>query len=109
MGIGNCRCSEILIEDKASGTQVLQTLRRVGGLPIRGWEPEKDKLTRVYDAIPQIAAGNIELPESENHKISREFLAESDSFSSDDSHEHDDMIDMMTMAIDSAFTQHGYF
>lgn len=109
MGIGNCRCSEILIEDKASGTQVLQTLRRVGGLPIRGWEPEKDKLTRVYDAIPQIAAGNIELPESENHKISREFLAESDAFSSDDSHEHDDMIDMMTMAIDSAFTQHGYF
>lgn len=109
MGIGNCRCAEILIEDKASGTQVIQTLHRVGGLPIRGVIPERDKLTRVYDAIPQIAAGNIELPENENHKISREFLAEADAFSSDDSHEHDDMVDMMTMAIDNAYTRHGYF
>ena len=109
MGIGNCRCAEILIEDKASGTQVIQTLRRVGGLPIRGVIPEKDKLTRVYDAIPQIAAGNVELPVNEQHKISHEFLAEADAFSSDDSHEHDDMVDMMTMAVDNAYTRHGYF
>jgi len=108
-GIGNCRCNEILIEDKASGMQLIQQIRRIGGLPIRAVKPEKDKLSRVYDVIPQIAAGNVELPENENNKISREFLAESDAFSSDDSHEHDDMIDMMVYAIDNAYTRRGYF
>ena len=109
MGIGNCRCSEIMIEDKASGMQLIQQLRRVGGLPIHAITPEKDKLSRVYDVIPQIAAGNVELPESENHPISREFLAESDSFSADDSHEHDDMVDMAVYAIDKAFFRKGMF
>ncbi len=108
-GIGNCRCSEILIEDKASGMQLIQQLKRIGGLPIRPVKPEKDKLSRVYDVIPQIAAGNIELPESENHKISKEFLAEADSFSSDDSHDHDDMVDMMVYGIDNAYVKRGYF
>lgn len=109
MGIGNCKCAEILIEDKASGTQILQQLRRVGGLPIRGVIPEKDKLSRVYDAIPQIAAGNVELPINEDNVISKEFIAEADSFTADFTHLHDDMIDMMTMAIDNAFSRHGYF
>ena len=108
-GIGNCRCSEIMIEDKASGMQLIQQLKRVGGLPIHAITPEKDKLSRVYDVIPQIAAGNVELPESENHPISREFLAESDAFSADDSHEHDDMIDMAVYAIDKAFFHKGMF
>lgn len=108
-GIGNCRCSEIMIEDKASGMQLIQQLKRVGGLPIHAITPEKDKLSRVYNVIPQIAAGNVELPESENHPISREFLAESDAFSADDSHEHDDMIDMAVYAIDKAFFHKGMF
>lgn len=109
IGIGMCHCTEIIIEDKASGMQLIQHLKRIGGLPIRPFTPEKDKLSRVYDVIPQIAAGNVELPESENNAISREFLAESDSFSADMSAEHDDMVDMMTMAIDKAFVKRGYF
>ena len=108
-GIRTCRCSAVYIEDKASGTQVIQELRRVGGLPIMPVIPEKDKLTRTLDAVPQIAAGNVELPESENHQISKEFLAESDAFSMDDSHAHDDMVDMMTMAVSEAFNAKGYF
>lgn len=108
-GIRTCRCSAVYIEDKASGTQVIQELRRVGGLPIMPVIPEKDKLTRTLDAVPQIAAGNVELPESENHAISKEFLAESDAFSMDDSHAHDDMVDMMTMAVSEAFNSRGYF
>lgn len=108
-GIGSCRCSAIYIEDKASGTQVIQMLRRKGGLPIMPVIPEKDKLTRVLDVIPQIAAGNVELPESDRHPISAEFLAESDAFSADDSHLHDDMVDAMTMGINQAYSQKGYF
>ena len=109
VGIGSCRCSAIYVEDKASGTQVIQQLRRVGGLPIMPVIPEKDKLTRVLDVVPQIAAGNVELPESENHPLSKEFLAESDAFSADDSHAHDDMVDMMVMAVMQAYNQRGYF
>ena len=109
MGLGSCKCSAIYIEDKASGTQVIQMLRRKGGMPIMPVIPEKDKLTRVYDVIPQIVAGNVELPESENHQISREFLSEADAFSADDSHAHDDMVDAMTMGINQAFNQRGYF
>lgn len=108
-GIGMCPCTEIHIEDKASGTQVIQMLSRIGGLPILPFVPEKDKLARVYDAIPQIVAGNVELPINDQSPISKEFLAESDAFSSDFSHAHDDMIDMMTMAVACSYNAVGYF
>lgn len=108
-GIGNCRCTEIRIEDKASGMQLIQQLRRIGGMPIRPFTPEKDKLSRVYDAIPQMAAGNVELPVDENNEISKKLLAELVAFSADDTHAHDDLVDMTTMAIDVAYTKKGYF
>ena len=109
MGIGSCRCSAIYIEDKASGTQVIQTLRRKGGLPVMPVKPEKDKLTRALDAIPQIAAGNIELPESENHPLSKEILVDIVGFSADMSHKFDDSVDCMLYAIDAAYNTRGYF
>jgi len=109
MGIGSCRCSALYVEDKASGTQVIQQLRRVGGLPIMPVIPEKDKYTRVLDVLPQIAAGNVELPESDQHPMTKELLMECDAFSADDSHLHDDLVDMTTMAITQQFTYKGYF
>lgn len=109
MGVGMCRCTEMVIEDKASGMQAIQDLKRIGGLPIRPYVPEKDKYQRVEDVLPQIAAGNVELPVSENHPISHELIAEADAFSADLSHLHDDMIDMMVMAVDRAFVKRGYF
>ena len=45
----------------------------------------------------------------QNHKISREFLAEADAFSADMSADHDDMVDMAVYAIDRAFVKKGYF
>ena len=109
MGVGMCRCTELVIEDKASGMQAIQDLKRIGGLPIRPYVPEKDKYQRVEDILPQIAAGNVELPVSENHPISHELIAEADAFSADLSHLHDDMIDMTVMAVDRAFVKRGYF
>jgi len=108
-GIGTCRCSAIYIEDKASGTQVIQQLRRVGGLPIMPYAPEKDKLSRALDAVPQVAAGNVELPDSPQHPITKEFLRELNNFTADGSALHDDQVDMMTMAVSEAFNQRGYF
>ena len=108
-GIGNCKCCKIIIEDKASGMQLIQQLRRQGGLPIVGVTPLKDKLSRVYDILPQIAAGNVELPENENNAISKTLLAETDAFSEDGSHKHDDIVDMMAYGVDEAFARHGIF
>lgn len=108
-GIGSAKLTKIIIEDKASGTQVIQQLSRNLGLPIIPFIPEKDKLTRTMDAIPQIVAGNIELPDNDRHPISATLLREADAFAADFSHKHDDLIDMTCMAIDDAFNQKGFF
>ncbi len=108
-GIGTCRCSSIIIEDKASGTQLIQSLMRKGGLPIQRVIPEKDKYTRVMNAVPQLAAGNIELPENDKHPLSKLLIDEADAFTADDSHCHDDLVDMWCYAVDSAFNSRGIF
>lgn len=109
MGIGRTRCTEIIIEDKASGMQLIQQLRRIGGLPIRAVVPEKDKLSRAFDCVPQVAAGNIELPENEHNPLSAEILKDLIAFSSDMSHRWDDGVDCMLYAIDAAYSKKGYF
>lgn len=108
-GIGTCRCSSIIIEDKASGTQLIQSLMRKGGLPIQRVIPEKDKYTRVMNAVPQLAAGNIELPENDKHPLSKLLIDEADAFTADDSHLHDDIIDAFCYSVDSAFNSRGIF
>ena len=108
-GIKNCTCSAIYIEDKASGTQVIQELRRKGGLPILPYIPEKDKLTRALDAVPQIAAGNVELPGNDKHALSKVLIDECDSFTAEGTALHDDLVDMLTAAVKEAFNARGYF
>lgn len=108
-GVGNCRCSEIVIEDKASGMQLIQMLRRVGGLPIHPIVPEKDKLSRAYDVVPQVASGNIELPESDKNPLSAEILKDILAFSADMSQRFDDGTDCFIYAIDIAYSRKGMF
>jgi len=50
---------EMVIEDKASGTGLIQELRRDARIPIRGVQRNTDKLTRVLDALPTIEAGYV--------------------------------------------------
>jgi predicted phage terminase large subunit-like protein len=53
----------ILIEDKASGTGVIQLVQAKAWLPIIPIEPESDKLTRLAVESPAIEAGRVWLPE----------------------------------------------
>jgi predicted phage terminase large subunit-like protein len=53
---------KMLIEDKASGTGLIQQMRQ-GGIPVGDIQRNRDKVTRAYDAAPQIEAGNVLLPE----------------------------------------------
>lgn len=49
------------IEDKVSGTNLIQTLKRER-IPVIAVQRDKDKVTRAHDVAPQIAAGNVMLP-----------------------------------------------
>jgi predicted phage terminase large subunit-like protein len=54
----------VLVEDKASGQQLLQDFRKESQLPIFGITPEKDKQTRLAAVSPLIESGRVWLPTS---------------------------------------------
>ena len=88
------RC--MYVEDKVSGTGLIQTLRREG-LPVIPVQRNKDKITRAYDAAPFIESGNVLLPQDEPWLS--EFLAEVQEFPAG---KHDDQLDPMFDAINIA-------
>lgn len=102
-GIGITKPNSVYIEDKASGTGLIQSIKRQGGVPVIAYEPEKDKLTRVMDVTPYIESGCLYLPIGKEYQISKDLLSECVAFTADDSHAHDDMVDCMTMALNIAY------
>ncbi len=52
----------ILIEDKASGQSLLQDLRRETALPVIGYTPKGDKVSRLMRVTPLMEAGKMGLP-----------------------------------------------
>ncbi len=91
------------VEDKVSGTGLIQTLRREG-VPILPIQRNKDKVSRAYDAAPFIESGNVLLPEWTNWLD--DFIAESSAFPSG---ANDDQLDPMFDAIhDVQFTGATY-
>lgn len=81
------------VEDKASGTGLIQTLRREG-VPVVPIQRNKDKVSRAMDAAPFIESGNVLLPI--DAPWLSEFLAESSAFPGGT---HDDQLDPMFDAI----------
>lgn len=92
--------SSLFIEEKASGIQLLQELK-TKGIPIQPLKAEKDKLTRVEGVLDEIAGGLVYLPQSEIYGFSPEILSEVESFTRDDSHLHDDIVDTLVYLIQS--------
>ena len=95
---GNLR--SINVEDKSSGTGLIQEVSRKLPLMITAVQRNTDKLTRAMDAQPHHAAGKVVLPYGDEHNY--EFVSEVVSFKDDDSHKHDDQTDVMIDAIDIA-------
>ncbi len=89
------------VEDKSSGTGLIQELQKVGGIPVIPIPRTKDKVTRAYDAIPWIQSGNVLFPETAIWML--DFEDELTSFAPDDSHLHDDQVDAMMDGIEIAF------
>ena len=88
---------QLKIEDKASGTGLIQGLKLKANLPVAGIQRTTDKYTRLLDVVGYIEAGQVSLPQ--DAPFLSDFLAENESFSADDSHAFDDQIDPMIDAI----------
>lgn len=85
----------ILLEDKASGQQLLQDVRRETHLPIIAVRPKSDKVTRFAAVSAMIEAGKLVLPQQ------APWLAdfEAELFSFPDG-AHDDQVDALTQYLD---------
>jgi len=83
------------VEDKVSGTGLIQEMHRRGGIPIKPIKRNKDKMTRAQDSVGQIEAGNVLLPEDAD--FLSDFLEEHSNFPNG---EHDDQVDCDNDAID---------
>jgi len=89
------------IEDKISGTGLIQTLKREG-IPIIAIQRDRDKISRAHDSAPMIQSGNVYLPS--NAAWLSEFLAEASKFPNAI---HDDQLDPMMDAIADLLTVPG--
>lgn len=101
-GVGPLRSLDI--EDKVSGTGLIQTLRREG-IPVRGIKRSTDKVTRAMDVAPSIEAGHVLLP-SQAPWLS-DLLDEAASFPQG---AHDDQLDPLFDAVSAivGLTGRGY-
>jgi predicted phage terminase large subunit-like protein len=95
------------IEDKASGTGLLQEAGRHLPLPLTAVQrgAGQNKTVRARDAAPQIKMGNVLLPMGEPWIM--DFVTEHSQFTEDDSHDHDDMVDNTSDAVQIAITRPG--
>jgi len=88
---------QMKIEDKASGTGLIQGLKLKARIPVAGIQRTKDKYTRLMDVLGYIEAGYVMI--QENSAFVSDFVAECEAFTSDNSHMHDDQVDPMMDAI----------
>jgi len=81
------------VEDKVSGTGLIQKLKREG-IPIIPIQRNVDKVTRAFDAAPYIQSGNVYIMSNIDHLV--DFMSEASVFPNGT---HDDMIDAAMSAI----------
>lgn len=96
---GNGVLRSFNVEDKSSGTGLIQTLKKEG-IPILGIQRSIDKITRAMDAIPLIQSGNVLLPE--NAPWLSDYLSE---FAAFPNGSHDDQVDPTMDAVQGILTK----
>lgn len=86
------------IEDKVSGTTLIQQILKRGGIPVEGIPRHKSKAERSFNLVPWIKSGLVFLP-TEAPWI-HDYLTEFQSFSPNRTHRNDDQIDPTLDAIE---------
>jgi predicted phage terminase large subunit-like protein len=85
----------ILVEDRASGQQLLQDVRRESALPVIAIQPRGDKVTRFAAITAMLEAGRLALPQQAPWLA--DFEAELFAFPAS---AHDDQVDALTQYLD---------
>jgi len=103
------RVRKLCVEDKSSGTGLIQDLKRNHRIPIEGIPRHIDKKTRVDDVLGYIESGYVMIPEQAHYV--HDFITECESFTADDSHAFDDQVDPLCDAISDMLTRksRGFF
>ncbi|WP_337228192.1 phage terminase large subunit [Proteus faecis] len=94
--IRNGSLRHMAVEDKASGTGLIQSIRKDALCPIKAIQRDKDKYTRLMDTQGFIESGYIKLPADK--PFVSDFLVEMESINPD-FNTHDDQLDPMMDAI----------
>lgn len=89
------------VEDKVSGTGLIQTLSREG-IPVQGIQRSVDKVTRVMDIAPSVEAGLVILPRKA--AFLSDFLSETAAFPNG---KNDDQVDPLSDAVADIVLKHG--
>lgn len=85
------------VEDKASGTGLIQTLRARTSIPVIAVQRNRDKVSRANDVLPYVAGGRLVVPEGT--VWAEPLLSELCAFSPAMTHAHDDQVDTVVDAI----------
>lgn len=91
---------KMMVEDKSSGTGLIQKIKLLNHIPIGEVERERaneDKLTRLMDVQAYIEQHMLSVPS--DAYFTSDFISECEAFTADDTHDHDDQIDAMIDAI----------
>lgn len=92
------RFTGFFIEDKASGTGLIQTLRAQTDIPVKAKQRNRDKVSRANDILPWAAAGKFYAP-AKSH-WTEDLISELCAFSPAMTHAHDDIVDTVIDGID---------
>ena len=88
----------VKVEDKSSGSSLIQTIQRDYVIPIEPIQRNTDKVFRAMGVIPYFASGYVHIPK--NADFTFDFTEEFRKFSPLGTHAHDDQIDPAIDAIE---------
>jgi predicted phage terminase large subunit-like protein len=94
---------KMAVEDKVSGTGLIQTLRRKT-VPVVAIQRDRDKYTRALDIVPSVAAGLVSIPSNDVPWV-KDWLSEYLSFPDG---KHDDQMDPFIDAVSEMCGVPGY-
>lgn len=97
----------VKIEDKSSGSSLIQDVAKSTFIPIEAVQKNTDKVFEAIGCIPQISAGNVHIP-VDAPWIS-DYLHEFAAFTPLMTHAHDDQIDTTLMAIKDLLINRSHF
>lgn len=86
----NGRLRNFCVEDKASGTGLLQSMKTVNKIPIKAIQRNIDKITRAMDSVPYMASGYVYFRDGADYLV--DIIPEMLSFPNG---KHDDQVDCL--------------